>query len=486
MSELRTVEVVSAAPEGVRVSVLGGRTQLDVALPADVPVAAFLPELAELIGSRGAVRGSDALDVTDRDERRTFWTLSRIDGDAVLAPDETLRAAGVSNGELLRISARQALSPPMLHDDVVDAAAQLNRAAYAAWNAAAAKVMAFVGLWLCGAVWVVFLMAGGLSAHRTVVVVGAAFTVLALVAGAAVVRRVLEQTDVATAAGWPALAITAALAWVLAAPYGARGLVVACAVLLTLIGVYYRVVGVGHWAYIAAAVVFAFAGLSLLSRMLGGPIEVVAAVTTTIAVLGCLVLPTLTTRLTRLPAADSSAAQSDHPFDSPFTSASATSSGAAMPSAEEVWARVRSAALTRAGLQSGLAAVVVVGATVLLRTRTELSAFTFALVCAAVIALRSRRASTWMERAALAGPATALILVACVQSQAGPPQLQMTGVGVLVAVAALASYAGVVASQGRGGPRVSTAAAYADYIAVASLVPLALWPLGVYDRLGPW
>ena len=46
VSELRTLQVVSAAPDQIRVSVLGGHTQLDVALPADVQVAAFLPELA--------------------------------------------------------------------------------------------------------------------------------------------------------------------------------------------------------------------------------------------------------------------------------------------------------------------------------------------------------------------------------------------------------------------------------------------------------
>ncbi|HEX2284004.1 MAG TPA: EsaB/YukD family protein, partial [Mycobacterium sp.] len=169
---------MSAAPDVVRVSVLGGRTQLDVALPADVPVAAFLPELARLIGSRDTRRDDD---VIDRDERRTFWVLGRIDTDTVLGPDETLRSAGVKNGELLRISAQRALSPPTLYDDVVDAAARLNRAAYAAWDATSAGAMAFAGLWLCTAVWVYFLVADALSAHRGIVVAGAALTTVTMV-----------------------------------------------------------------------------------------------------------------------------------------------------------------------------------------------------------------------------------------------------------------------------------------------------------------
>ena len=95
---------------------------------------------------------------------------------------------------------------------MVDAAARLNRAAYAPWNPAAAKVMAFAGVWLGAAVWVIFLMADALAAHRTVLVIGAAFTAVTLIASAAVVHRILNLTDVATAAGWAALVLLAALA----------------------------------------------------------------------------------------------------------------------------------------------------------------------------------------------------------------------------------------------------------------------------------
>lgn len=198
VEELRELHVVSAAPEAIRVSVVGGRTQLDVALPADVPVAAFLPELARLIKSRDAERSDD---LADRDERRTFWVLSRAGGAGVLEPDRTLREAGVENGELLHLSARRALSPPTLYDDVVDAAARLNRASYAAWNATAAGTMAFAGLWLCSAVWVVLLLAPALSVHRPVILGAAALTSVALVAGGALARRMLGRADIAAAVG---------------------------------------------------------------------------------------------------------------------------------------------------------------------------------------------------------------------------------------------------------------------------------------------
>jgi type VII secretion integral membrane protein EccD len=474
VGELRAVEVVSAAPDQFRVSVLGGNTQLDVALPADVPVAAFLPELAQLIRSRAGRRDDE---VADRDERRTFWVLSRVDGDAVLAPDETLRGAGISNGELLRISARRALSPPMLYDDVVDAAARLNRAAYAAWSPAAAKVMAFAGLWLIAAVWVIFLSAEALRAHRTVVVIGAGFTTVILIGGAALVRRVLNLTDIAGATGWAALAMTAALVWVLVTPWSTGGLAVGCAILLVLTGVYHRVIGTGHWAYIAAAVALAFGGAALVTRALGVPVVVVASVTTIVAALSCLAIPALTRRLARFP---TSATDDQRRAGDPFMPSAEIGSAAAIPTAEQVSDRVRAAELARAGLLTGAAVVVVAGAAVVLNARTEFSALSFALACAAVLALRSRRAPTWSERTALAGPAVALVLIACSLAQSGDEPLRLAGLGVLVGVAVLTTLAGVVGT----GRWMSAAAAYLDYAFVAALVPLALWPLGIYDRLG--
>lgn len=482
VDELREMRVVSAAPEVLRVSVVGGRTQLDVALPADVAVAAFLPELARLIRSRDDERDSD---VADRDERRTFWVLSRDNGAGAIAleADRTLRDAGVHNGELLRLSAQRALSPPTLYDDVVDAAARLNRAAYAAWNATSARVMAFAGLWLCAAVWIYFLLAEELSPHRGVIVAGAALTTIVLVGGAAVVNRVIGRADIAAATGPPVVAVGAALGWVATAGYGAYGVSAACAVLLVLTVLCYRVIGTGHWAYFAAGVVFVFGALALLSRALGVRVDVSATVTAAVAVFGCLAVPMLTARLGRFPmptTVSSAEARKNDPF---VTTVMEGRPATPMPSAEEVWARVRSAGLTRSGLLTGLAAVVVVGAVVLLRAEPGWAAFVFALDCAAVLALRSRRVSAWPERAALAVPAVALVLLTCVQAQSGETPLQLGGVAVLVVLAVGAVLVGSTRTDLR---QMRSVAAYSEYAAVAALIPLALWPLGIYDRLGLW
>lgn len=482
VSELRNVKMVSAAPETIRVSVLGGHTQLDIALPADVPVATCLPELARLIDSRAA-RGDG--DISDRGERRTFWVLSRVHSDVTLAPDDTLRGAGVTNGELLRISTQRALSPPTLYDDVVDAAARLNRAAHAAWGPTAAGVMAFVGIWLCTAVWAFFLVDDALAAHRKALVGGAVLLIVTLTVGAALAHRVLRRTDIAAVAGWPIITVSAAVGWAVATRYNDFGPAVACAVLCVLSAVYFQMIGTGQWPYVAAAVVFGFGVPALLGNAVGARAEVVAAVGATVAALGAVATPGLTERLGRLTsrAVEVDAERGDHSFSNPGSTVDETSSGVSIPSAEEVRARVRSVSLTRVGLLAGLAAVVVVGASVPLRNDPGWPAFLFALSCAAILALRSRRGPTLGERAALAAPATALLVIACVHAQAGAEPLRFGGIGVLVAVALVAAVAGVLGAGDRLPGWVSSVTGGLEYVTVAGLIPLLLWVLGVYDGL---
>jgi type VII secretion integral membrane protein EccD len=477
VSELRNVKVASAAPDTIRVSVLGGRTQLDVALPVDVPIAAFLPELAHLIGSRD--RRDEEL--TGRDERRTFWVLSRADGDTELAPEHSLRHAGVSDGELLRISQRRALSPPTLFDDVVDAAARLNRASYAAWDATAATVMSLAGLWVATAAWMYLLVTEALSAHRVVVVGCAVLTVVTTVGGAALARRALGRTDIATAAGLPAIALSAALGWTLTETHSGYVRAAACAVLLVLTALYYRLIGTGHWAYLATAVVFAFTAVALLGNAFGVRTDVLAIAAATVATLAALAVSPLTARLGHSPAPIVEPASRD-----PLTPANLTDTdaGETMPSAEEVWARVHAAALTRAGLLAGLAFVVVTAAALLLHTVSFWPAFVFALNCAAVLALQSRKVRTVPERASLALPATALVLIACGQVQSASDSLRLAGVVVLVAAAVVAIVSGLIVAGGRVPRWTPAVSAYLEYVVVAALVPLALWPLGIYGRLG--
>ena len=493
ISELTHVQVVSAAPERIRVSVLGSHTQLDIALPLDVPVSDFVPDLARLVSSRGADRDEDS---TSDERRRTFWVLTRLDTGRALSPEQTLREAGVANGELLRLSSRRVLSPPTLYDDVVDAAARLNKAAYAAWDAAAARWMAFVGTYLGAAAFVYLLVGGVFPADRAAKVGIAVVVVLALLGTAAIAWRSYGLGDVATALGGAAVPITAAIGWALLSGYGAYGIAAGCGIVLVLNIVYYRAIGTGHWVYLASSVPVVFGALAVLGHAAGLRVDVVCVTTAVTAALICLAVSRLTVGLGgfETPTIDADVDRDEWAFDNPFVPPASmkaerdADSGAAMPTAEAVWTQVRSAALTRAALLTGLAASVTMAAALLLRDQVAVGwpAFTFALASATVLGLRSRVPDTWFERAGSAVPAVTLLVIACVIAQNGRPGIPVTAVGVLLAVAVAAALAAAIPESSRGWRRLGTLLSYLEYVAVASLIPLALWVVGLYDRLGHW
>lgn len=482
---MRQVHVVSAAPEQIRVSVFGGRTQLDIALPLDVPVSGFVPELARLIRSRDTEQEDEI--PAKKDERRNLWVLSHFDDDTVLRPDQTLREAGVSSGELLRLSSQRALSPPTLYDDVVDAVGRLNKAAYASWNTASARWMSFAGIHLA-AFGIVYCLIGRTGAANRPVIIGlAAAAALALVGGAAMAHRSYRLDAVAAGLGWAAIPITAGIAGALLFRHGDYGVAAACGVVFICCALYDRVVGAGHWAYLAGVVLSGLVGAGMLARALHAPADIVFVTLAVVATLKCLVVKRLTARLGRFdtPAVHLETNREDWDFENPFEPSAPTEdgdSGSAMPTAEAVWTKAKSAAITRAALLAGLAAGAAVGVTLLVAGGVNWPKFVFALACASVLGLRSRTFDTWFERASLAVPTVAIVVVSCVLAQSGIRFLPVAALGVLLVIAVGAALAGL--AKPGAGTRRATLLAYLEYIAVGALIPLALWVVGVYPRLG--
>lgn len=483
--ELRHVTPVSAAPEHLRVAVVGNGTQLDVALPADVPIAAFLPELARLISSH------DADDDGARpDEGRTFWALARHGESSAIAPQQTLRGAQVTNGALLELSARPALTPPVLYDDVVDAAARLNRAAYAPWNAAAAAGMAFVGLWLVAAVWVCFLLAGPLAAHRGVIIPVAAAVLIGSVGGAALATHTLRLPAVAAAVGLPALPVAMALGWVLAVGHGPYVLALAALAVLILCLAMTRLVRVGRWLFVAVAVALVFSYCAALATAFTHRLDIVALATACLAALGTLAVPALTTPRPRRPARAVQEPREDRDvlFENPFKRAEPPPQSTPelvdeIPGGDEVWARAHATTALRTGLKTGLAVAAAVGAAVLLRADPGWPATAMALVVAAVLASHSHRRATAADRIATGLPALALTVFTCVELMGRARPMQLTGLGIVTGLAVIGALVGLWGTDVQASRRLRAALAYLDYAAIAALVPVAAWVLGLYRYL---
>ena len=491
--ELGRAPTVSPAPEHVRVSVLGGRTQLDVALPLDASVATLVPELVRLVRSRDTEASSD----TTSAAQHTFWVLRRLDPTTPLQPDETLRAAGVGDGALLHLSEQRAPSAPTLYDDVVDAAARLNEAAHAGWNAAAARWMSFLGAGVASLAWVAIVVAGSQRAATVALVtmVVAGMVVAGMVGAATLAHRRYGQADVGAVVAGATIPISAAIAWALSAPFGGYALAAGCALLVVLNATWCWVVGAGGWGFLASGVFFGAGGLAVLGHALGVSAQTVGIVLAVTAVLACRTVPRLTGRLARVelstakPDADDDAAVLQTP-STPEPSSSAagcedSAAAARMPTAEAVWARVHSAALRGSAFYAGLGASVVCAVATVVRAQPQArwAALVFAGVCAAALGLYARAPGTALERVSLGVPAVALVVVGCVSAQRGTAAMSWAGFATVFALAAVASVTGLrLAGANPPRPR-PTAWAYLQYAAFAALVPVALWSLGVYVQL---
>ncbi|HJQ06163.1 MAG TPA: EsaB/YukD family protein, partial [Nocardioides sp.] len=108
----------------VRVSVAADSRRVDVALPAAVPVAELLPELAAVLGVSGAA------------------TIATVTGRR-LALEQGLAAQDVVDGAIL-VLATGRLPPPRVHDDVAEAMAEAVEEYVAPWPDDARRPAALV------------------------------------------------------------------------------------------------------------------------------------------------------------------------------------------------------------------------------------------------------------------------------------------------------------------------------------------------------
>src|ERR1700710_1150829 len=105
-SETDEFQVIAAASQHVRLSLLSNRTQVDVALPLDVPIANLTPELVKLARVGADAELDTAEDPFANDAKHNVWVLSRLDTPTPLPSSSTLRDSGVADGELLRLTAQ--------------------------------------------------------------------------------------------------------------------------------------------------------------------------------------------------------------------------------------------------------------------------------------------------------------------------------------------------------------------------------------------
>ena len=176
-----------AATDICRVTVVGPRKRVDLALPGDVPFAQLFPGIARFAG----------LDEAALDRAPEGWSLQRL-GEPPFEPPATPAEAGVADGELLYLRPWPSVLPAAASDDIADEIAAVHdgpgrwdtardgrRVALGA--GAAALASGLVVLFRSGPPWPMTAMAAGLLA----VLLLAAGAALSRAAGDAVAGAVL-------------------------------------------------------------------------------------------------------------------------------------------------------------------------------------------------------------------------------------------------------------------------------------------------------
>ncbi|MGC4936007.1 type VII secretion integral membrane protein EccD [Gordonia sp. DT30] len=479
-------------------SVFGGRTQLDIELPVDVPVVNIVPELAALIASRDVRREDEPNGIPNKRDR---WVLTRLANGREVRGDQTLAMAGSHDGDLLSLRAERALKPPELFDDVVDAVARLNREGYPAWGPRAARVMAFVGLALTVAVCDVLLFGDFGLAQRTALAYQTSGVVVALVVAAVVARRYYAEQPIAAALGWAALPLIFGVASVgvghLPAGMSAWEPAIVCGVMIISAMGGGMVIRAGHIGYVSVAVGFALCAVVAVAHAAFHWTDQVSG--TVLATCGLLFAvgadPLLASLRRRRPPvapptspADPNAGTSEL-FTNPFDRAEpserqrrvAAGARAQVPTAEAVAESVERARATRSAFYVGAVATAITGTAIaaFAADSTPWAVIVFNTLVAAAVMLRSARKLPFLPSALLLFGGVAILVITALSLRTAPSLMYAVSALCLLALVVAGVVFGVFATD-RQSPRWARLADHLDYIALAAVLPALAWAIGLY------
>ncbi|MGH3904564.1 MAG: type VII secretion integral membrane protein EccD [Pseudonocardiaceae bacterium] len=448
-------------------TVVAPRTRIDVALPSDVAVADLLPMVLKMAGESTPDGGS----------RHGGWCLAKL-GDTAIDPDRTLGSLSVVDGDLLQLRRRSENPPPPLYDDVVEAVAASAPDSYRPWTERTARTLGMVagGLALLAGAVALLLAGPGLPA-ALLAGVGA---VAALAAGAAIARVYGESTTgVLVAAASPPLGFVSGL-HVVPSNGGdgnpllgltAANLLLGCTLALVFAAASIMVVGSGITPFVAIATAAALGTVaSLVATLMHDPLVAGIAAGTAAVALGAIsVLPRVTIQLARLPLPRVPSSAQDLQEDTSF------------PDYAAIERRAGLAHEFMTGMIIGSGAVAAIGA--IWAAATAENAFGPALgaVVAAVLLLRARSYANGSQAIALliSGMLTAAGLLVAWMMTAGA-WLLLVFCSLLV-LATLALVLGVIFPRRRFSPVMRRSVDVAEAVLIASVLPLALGVMDLYN-----
>ncbi|WP_328394012.1 type VII secretion integral membrane protein EccD [Nocardia sp. NBC_00416] len=484
MTESAITEDDDVEPELCRVSVVGGNTQVDIALPAAVPIGAYIADVVDLVLSRNPPPVDDEASELDGGH----WTLARLGRDAI-ATTRSLNEADICDGDLLVLRAVDSRELPALFDDVIDAVARLTESGFRGWSATAAGWTGMIAAVAAVCVEIGLLLgarAGTDTSAQAWVAVGGGFVALGAAVVAARVYRADAPAATLSVCGCGLICAGAAL-FVPGAPGAPHAMLGGAVTVVVAVGCH-RISGAGATVLAAVVTVAAIGSAAAAAAMIWhpGPAKLGAAVA--VAAL-CLItpIPRLAAALARIPVppVPTAGAPVDPADDDPRPTIEGIGAVGAtvLPSAAGLHRRAGAATRYQSGMLLGVTVVAVLGALAALVSPGSIrwSSVSLAVVIGIVLCLRGRAFADSKQAAALIGGGAVVLLAVPVALGLAAESLRLPGAGLCTAYAAVALGLGVIGPTRELTPTARRAGEIVEYLLICSIVPLTLWTLELYE-----
>lgn len=468
-----------------RVSVIGGNTQVDVGLPATVPIAGFIGDLVALIESRSP-------NLPDEDEdsgplAAQHWTLARLGREAI-APSRTLTEAEVYDGELLVLRSVSAKEAPALFDDVIDAVSRLTAEEFTGWSGNAARWMGLV--------------ASALTVLTTLLVLAVsrgsgdpltpAFALLgsglaALVAAGITARRYRDELTASWLSADGLMLLFGGAGLLVPGALGSPHLLLGSSVVLVAAILGYRLTGVAATLFSGAAAAAVIALTTAVIYLIWHPgLPKVAAGLLVAGIMLLSAVPRLAALAARLPippvpTAGAAIDPADHE-PRPTIEGIGAIGATALPSAAGLGERARAANRFQTGLIVACTASTVIGA---FGVADPLGSYRWqgialAVITAVILSLRGRSFADITQAATLIGGACVTLVALIVGLSLGDSDLILGCAAILLAFTLGVIGFGVIGPHIEVTPVVRRGIELFEYALIVAVIPLVLWVMGVY------
>ncbi|WP_216917354.1 type VII secretion integral membrane protein EccD [Nocardia noduli] len=464
------------APDLARVTILAKHTQVDMAIPVDVPVALVIPSVVDMVAQHS--RTNDFDNEGERYEPAE-WVLARI-GQPPLSNSLSLGELGVRDGELLMLESASHIAPTPLFDDIMYNVAIADADHYRSWTPKTARLTGSV---LAAITMIIGCLGLLMSPDELPVWVSGSIALgvgILLVVAGMVLSRMYGDTRTALVLGGCALpaAFSAGMLYV-PDDYGWAHLLLGSVLLGATSILAWRVTGVGLALFIGAATLSVYAvPAAIVGLLTDQPVKAIGAVAAAIGLAGLSLSPRISMLLAKLPLP---------PVPSPGTPIDPTEDDPddhrALPTMDALRVKSERARMYLAGLVSATTLVTVVGA--LAATDPESGdpywqGISLALVCAAVLMFRSRTyAGAEQAVVLIAGGASIVLLMLVGAGFEMDMPLGVFGVAMIILIASL--ILGIIIPNQSATPPMRRGVELLEYAFVAAVLPLVFWVASLYS-----